>query len=196
MSKMSPHLKFLHMTKNSPRTMSAVSATNIKYAKKWYIFLGLKAKFLTWIWLHHQLAAQWWIEENIARVRNCPDVAIVNSLFGLCLLSFCLFVFFLSFCLFVLLYFCLFVFSFLSFCLFVIFCHFCLPSFFPYFLSFIGDFFQDISLCQFPPFVISLTIVHFSFFSLQRKIEVFTLVIYLTFTIIQENIAFFWFSSF
>ena len=28
---MSPHLKFLHMTKDSPRTMSAVSATNIKY---------------------------------------------------------------------------------------------------------------------------------------------------------------------
>ena len=39
--------------------------------------------------------------KNIARVRNCPDIAILNSRFGLCLfvfLSFCLFfVFFLSF---------------------------------------------------------------------------------------------------
>ena len=59
--------------------------------------------------------------ENIARVRNCPDVAILSSLFGLCLSSFCLFVFLplslLSFCLFVFLSFCLFVF--LSFCLYV-----------------------------------------------------------------------------
>ena len=31
--------------------------------------------------------------KNIARVGNCPDVAIINSRFGLCLLSFCLFVF-------------------------------------------------------------------------------------------------------
>ena len=56
---------------------------------------------------------------NIARVRNCPDVAISNSLFGPCLLPFCLFVFlsfglfcnfvFLSFRRFVCLYFCLFV---------------------------------------------------------------------------------------
>ena len=36
--------------------------------------------------------------KNIARVRNCPDVTILNSLLALCLLSFCLFVF-LSFCL-------------------------------------------------------------------------------------------------
>ena len=45
------------------------------------------------------------------------DVTILNSLFGLCLLSFCLSVFlsFLSFCLIVFLSFCLFVF--LSFCL-------------------------------------------------------------------------------
>ena len=54
-------------------------------------------------------------------MRNCPDVAILSSLFGLCLSSFCLFVFLpsslLSFCLFVFLSFCLFVF--LSFCLYV-----------------------------------------------------------------------------
>ena len=82
-------------------------------------------------------------EENIARVRNCPDVTILSSHFGLCLLSFCLFTFLsfchfvflsfcfllcclfviLSFCLFDILYFCLFVF--LSFCLFV-FLSFCL----------------------------------------------------------------------
>ena len=35
--------------------------------------------------------------ENIARVRNCPDIAILGSLFGLCLFSSsffcCLFVF-------------------------------------------------------------------------------------------------------
>ena len=44
--------------------------------------------------------------KNIARVRNCLDITILNSLFGLCLLSFCLFAFvffvffvFLSFCL-------------------------------------------------------------------------------------------------
>ena len=55
--------------------------------------------------------------KNIARVRNCPDVAILNSPFGLCLLSFCLFVF-LSFCLFVPLFFCV------SVCL--CFCLFCL----------------------------------------------------------------------
>ena len=43
-------------------------------------------------------------KENIARVRNCPDITILSSLFGLqvsfVFLSFCLFVF-LSFCLFV-----------------------------------------------------------------------------------------------
>ena len=53
---------------------------------------------------------------NITRVRNCPDVTTLNSLFGLCifeLLSVCFF----SFCLFVFLSFYLFVF--LSFCLFV-----------------------------------------------------------------------------
>ena len=59
--------------------------------------------------------------KNITRVRNCPDVAILSSLFGLCLSSFCLFVVLpsslLSFCLFVFLSFCLFVF--LSFCLYV-----------------------------------------------------------------------------
>ena len=31
--------------------------------------------------------------EHIARVRNCPDVTILNSLFGLCHLFFCPFVF-------------------------------------------------------------------------------------------------------
>ena len=36
--------------------------------------------------------------QNIARVQNCPDITISNSLFGL--LSFCLFIF-LSFCLYV-----------------------------------------------------------------------------------------------
>ena len=62
--------------------------------------------------------------KNIARVRNCPDVTTLDSFFGLCLLSFCLFVF-LSFCIFVFLSFRLFVFlsfclfDFLSFCLFV-----------------------------------------------------------------------------
>ena len=38
--------------------------------------------------------------ENIARVRNCPDVTKLNSLFSLGILSFCLFIF-LSLCLFV-----------------------------------------------------------------------------------------------
>ena len=60
--------------------------------------------------------------KNIARVRNCPDVTILNSLFGLCLsvflsfffLPFRLFVFFCKF------FFCLFVF--LSFCFFLSFC--------------------------------------------------------------------------
>ena len=57
--------------------------------------------------------------KNIERVRNCPDVKIINSLFGLCLLSFCL------------LYFCLFVFPFfvlffcLVFCLLFFFFSFC-----------------------------------------------------------------------
>ena len=65
-------------------------------------------------------------------MRNCPDVTIFNYLFGLCLLSFCPFIFFyfLLFCLFVflscspfvMLSCCLFVM--LSFCLFIIF-HFC-----------------------------------------------------------------------
>ena len=39
-----------------------------------------------------------WMVKNIARVRNCPDVAIVNSLCGPCR---CVFVLFLSFCNFV-----------------------------------------------------------------------------------------------
>ena len=63
-------------------------------------------------------------DKNIARVRNCPDVTILNSLFGLCLLSFCLFVFspfclfaFLSFCILVFWPFCLYIF--MPFCLFV-----------------------------------------------------------------------------
>ena len=76
------------------------------------------------------------MSENIARVRNCPDVTILISLFRLCLRSFCLFVILscclfviLSFCHFVFLSFCLFVF--LSFCLFVIlsFCLFVILSF-------------------------------------------------------------------
>ena len=33
------------------------------------------------------------LPRNIARVQNCPDVKVLNSLFGLCLLSFCLLVF-------------------------------------------------------------------------------------------------------
>ena len=58
--------------------------------------------------------------ENIARVRNRPDVTILNSLFGLCLfafLLFCLYVFlsFLSCCLVV--FFALLSFIMLSFCL-------------------------------------------------------------------------------
>ena len=71
--------------------------------------------------------------KNIARVQNCPDVAILNSRFGLCPLYFCLAFFFLLFffdlfLFFVSLSFCLaFFFSFLSlsfwiflsFCLFV-----------------------------------------------------------------------------
>ena len=74
--------------------------------------------------------------KNIARVQNCPDVTILNSLSVLCLFvffPFCLFIFvvFLYFCLFVFLsvcLFCLFVsFVFLSFCLFV-FLSFCLDS--------------------------------------------------------------------
>ena len=90
--------------------------------------------------------------ENIARVRNCPDVTLLNSLFGLFILSFCDLDFlcfchfvilpFSSFCLFVFLSFCHFdfpsycllvflllcLFVFLSFCLrvFLSFCHFCL----------------------------------------------------------------------
>ena len=47
-------------------------------------------------------------KKNIARVQNCPDVTILNTLSGLCLLYFCLF-FFLSFCLFVFSSFCLFI---------------------------------------------------------------------------------------
>ena len=50
-------------------------------------------------------------KKNIARVRNCPDVTILNSLFGFCRFVFYLFVFlsvsFLPFYLFVLLSFCL-----------------------------------------------------------------------------------------
>ena len=79
--------------------------------------------------------------QNIARVRNCPDVTKINSLFGLWVLSYlfvCLFILssfglfaFLSFCLFIFLSCCLFVMLsfchvvFLSFCLFV-FLSFCL----------------------------------------------------------------------
>ena len=64
-------------------------------------------------------------KEKIPRVRNCPDVTILNSLFGLCLSFFCLFILlsfslFDSFCLFVFLSFCIFyLFVFLPFCLFV-----------------------------------------------------------------------------
>ena len=66
-------------------------------------------------------------EKNIARVRNCPDIVILNSLSGLLvLLSDGLFVF-LYFCLFVFLSLSLFVF--LSFCL-VFFLYFCLIVFF------------------------------------------------------------------
>ena len=55
-------------------------------------------------------------KENIARVQNCPDVTIFNSLFGLCQLSFCLFCLFVFFILFIFVFFCLFS-VFLSFCL-------------------------------------------------------------------------------
>ena len=72
--------------------------------------------------------------KNIARVRNCPDVTILNSLIGLCLLYFCLFCHYgnfvlLSCCLFVILSFCLFVI--LSFChvVFLPCCHFVILSF-------------------------------------------------------------------
>ena len=43
----------------------------------------------TWCYIfkHHTIV----INSNTARVRNCPDIAISNSLFGLCLSSFCLF---------------------------------------------------------------------------------------------------------
>ena len=72
--------------------------------------------------------------KNIASVRNCPDVTLLNFLFGPCILSFCLFIF-LSFCIFVFLnifsciFFCLFFCSyvFLSFFLFF-FCLFCLDT--------------------------------------------------------------------
>ena len=57
-------------------------------------------------------------KKNIARVRNCPDITILNSLSGLLVVfSNGLFVVFLSLCLFVFLSFCFFVF--LSFCPFV-----------------------------------------------------------------------------
>ena len=62
--------------------------------------------------------------KNIARVQNCPDVTILNSLFVLCFfvsLSFCLFVF-LSLCLFVFLSLCFCPLVFLSFCIFVFLC--------------------------------------------------------------------------
>ena len=75
---------------------------------------------LTWnIWtLNYSKSTRSVDYANIARVRNCPDVTILNSLFvfGLfvflhfCIfafLSFCLFCLFLSFCLFVFLSFCL-----------------------------------------------------------------------------------------
>ena len=82
----------------------------------------------------------WWIyKKNIARVRNSPDVAILNSLFGLCLLSFCLF------CLFVFLYLCLYVF--MSLCLFV-FLSFYLFVFSPFCL-FVFLFFVFLSFCLF-----------------------------------------------
>ena len=71
-----------------------------------------------------------WTIKNIARVRNCADVSILNSLFVLLLLSFCIFDFFafLSFCVLAFCIFFVFLSSnflpffcclFLSFCLFV-----------------------------------------------------------------------------
>ena len=60
-------------------------------------------------------------DQNIARERNCPDVKILNPLFGLCLFVFVYFhlLVFLCFCLFV--FFHLFFLSFWSYCLFVLF---------------------------------------------------------------------------
>ena len=68
-------------------------------------------------------------KKNIARVRNCPDITILNSLSGLLVVFsnglFVVFLFvFLSLCLFVFLFFCFFVFlpfCLSVFCLFVIF---------------------------------------------------------------------------
>ena len=82
---------------------------------------------VTHIWVSKGKAGY---SNNMAKVRNCPDVAIIISLFGLYLLvllssslfvflSFCCF-----FCLFVILSFCLFVhlsFCLFSFCLFLVF---------------------------------------------------------------------------
>ena len=85
-------------------------------------------------------------------MRNCPDVTILNSLFGLCLfvyLPFCVFIFlcFLCFCLFVILsILCFSVFFFLSFCLFLIFwscCLFVSLSFYHF------DLFAFLSFCLF-----------------------------------------------
>ena len=69
--------------------------------------------------------------KNITRVRNCPDITILNSLFGiLVFLSCCIF------CLFVLLYFCLF--AFLSFCIssLSVFCSFARFGIFVFLVSF------------------------------------------------------------
>ena len=79
----------------------------------------------------HSLHFRQFIPENIARVQNCPDVTMLNSLLGLCLFVFSvvfhvvfIFLIFLSFCLVVFSYFCRYVILsfyyvvFLSYCLF------------------------------------------------------------------------------
>ena len=92
-------------SKLSAITFCKVSSNPICQLNPWY-------RMTTW--KDQPFSFALFIIINIARVQNCPDVTILNSLFGLCLLSFCVFVFFLfgflSFCLFVSLFFCLFVF--------------------------------------------------------------------------------------
>ena len=87
--------------------LKLIRRTHLGLCNGWYI---LQTQHL-YIWnLHGNMTMKDVIKgmvKNIARVRNCPDVTISNSLFLVFIfLFFCLFVF-LSFCLVVLLSFCL-----------------------------------------------------------------------------------------
>ena len=68
---------------------------------RWRILWNSSSGWLKAVFLCGTENQEWHLIKNIARVRNCPDVTILNSLFGLRLLSFCFFAVlsFLSFCL-------------------------------------------------------------------------------------------------